>query len=72
VSESEVIDLVWSKVAEAGSMRALARKWGVTPSYVSDLLGGRRSPGPMILNPLGLKRIDIVDYLPKSNKSRKS
>lgn len=68
MTESEVIALVRRKVDEAGSMREYARQTGVTVSYVSDLLNGRRAPGPKILGPLGIERVKVVDYRPKRRK----
>lgn len=38
------------------SMRAAGRQWGVSAAYLSDILSGRRTPGPTILKILGLKR----------------
>ena len=35
----------------------LAREFGVSPSYLSDVLSGRREPGASILEPLGLRRV---------------
>lgn len=62
LSEAEVRQTVHDRVVRAGSMRAAAREFGVTVSYVSDLLNGRRAPGPKILGPLGLERIKMVVY----------
>lgn len=68
VTESEVISLVREAVDRAGSMRKLASEWGVSPPMISDLLGGRRGPGPKILRHLGLKRIKSVSYV-KDNRN---
>ncbi len=72
MTESDVIDLVRSEVARAGSMRELSRQWNVSCAYISDFLGGRRAPGPAILTPMGLERRVIVDYvkIPKNGKSK--
>jgi transcriptional regulator with XRE-family HTH domain len=40
-----------------GSQSSLARKLGISKSYMSDLLLGTRQPGPLVLHQLGLKRI---------------
>ncbi len=71
MTESDVIDLVRSEVARAGSMRELSRQWNVSCAYVSDIVGGRRSLGPAILNHLGLERRVTVDYV-KIQKNGKS
>ncbi len=65
MTESEVVALVRIAIAKAGSIRALGRQWGVTPSYLCDLRDGRRAPGPKILDQLGLKRVKVVTYEPK-------
>ena len=53
-TEQQIRQHVAALASAAGSMRALAREWGVDPSYLSDFLNGRRGPGPKILGPLGL------------------
>lgn len=42
---------------EAGGRSALARKLGITASYVGDLLDGKRDPGDKVLPLLGLKKV---------------
>jgi hypothetical protein len=32
---------------------------------MSDLLSGRRAPGPKILDQFGLERVKTIEYLPK-------
>lgn len=53
-----VLAMIERKVMAAGSLRAYARATGVTAAYVSDVLRSRRDPGPKILAPLGLERIE--------------
>ena len=55
----------------AGSIRALARKWGVSAPYLSDVLLGRREIGPKILVPLGLKKTRTVGIIYSFNGKRK-
>lgn len=43
-----------------GSQRALAKELGVGEPYLSDVIHGRRDPGPKILKALGLER--VVSY----------
>ena len=52
----EVLALLRKEVAAVGSMRAYARQHGYTVAYLSDVLRGRRDPGPKVLTPLGLVR----------------
>lgn len=47
---------------QAGGVCALASLLGVSPSYVSDVLSGRRAPGPRFLAVVGLKK--VVLYVP--------
>jgi transcriptional regulator with XRE-family HTH domain len=39
-----------------GTQRAAAEKLGITQSYLSDILNGRRDPGEKLLTALGLER----------------
>ena len=45
---------------QAGSQEALARQCRVSPSYLSDVLRGRREPGDKLLRALGILR--VVEY----------
>ena len=36
---------------------ALAKELGVSPAYLSDILRGKRDPGPQVLGALGLERV---------------
>jgi hypothetical protein len=62
--------LIEAESRKAGGMRALARKWKVSASYISDILGWRRHPGPSILNHLDLIAIRrvTVEYVRKGKK----
>lgn len=70
MTEAEVVELVRVGAAKAGSLREYARQTGVTASYISDLLNGRRAPGPKILGPLGLERLKVIEYRPVKAKRR--
>jgi hypothetical protein len=67
MNESQVVDKVRKEIERAGSLRALAREWGVSPCYLSDLMNGRRGPGPSILGPLGLVRVQRITFEPAGN-----
>jgi len=43
-------------VEEAGSQRNLAKKMGVSPMFLCDILKGRRDPGEKFLSALGYSR----------------
>ena len=53
-------DLVRAYISDRGGVRSLAREWGVSPSYISDLSHGRRMPGEKILSRIGWKRVQTV------------
>ncbi len=59
LSKNEVLALLRARAEKAGSQRALAERLGVTPAYLSDVLQGRREPGPKILAALGLRRVEM-------------
>ena len=45
---------------EAGSQRLLAKKLGVSPMFICDILKGRREPGDKLLKALGMyKHVSI-------------
>jgi DNA-binding transcriptional regulator YdaS (Cro superfamily) len=46
-----------------GNQAAWARDHNLSPAYVSDVINGRREPGPAILEALGIER--VVVYRPK-------
>lgn len=51
----DAIALLKSKI-EGGSLREYAASIKCSPSYLSDILHGRRAPGPKVLKALGLDR----------------
>lgn len=57
------VEILRSKVGDNQS--AWARSRGISPSYVSEVLAGRRDPGKLILDALGLER--VVTYRRKKN-----
>ena len=56
LSKADLVKMLLQRAKRAGSQQALAEALGVTPAYLSDVLGGRREPGPKILAALGLRR----------------
>lgn len=63
MTEEDIVADLRQRVEAAGSMRELARQYGVSVSYVSDCLNGRRAPGPGILGPMGYRRVVQVIYV---------
>lgn len=56
-TEDDVRAMLAKLREEAGGTRALATSLGLSPSYVSDVLNGRRGPGPDFLKALGMRRV---------------
>ena len=67
--ERHVALMVKDKIKAAGSLRALAKEWGVSPSHLSDVVNGRRGPGPMLLSKLGLEKQVTVSFEPAGTSS---
>ena len=62
MTAAEVRDLLCQACQRAGSQQAWARRHGVSPQYVGDVLIGRREPGDKILDGLQIRK--IVTYEP--------
>ncbi len=56
LTEAEVRALLRGACRRAGSQDAWARRTGLSPQHVSDVLLGRREPAGQILRALGLSR----------------
>lgn len=52
--------------AAAGNAAAWAKRCGISPSYVSDVLAGRRPPGDKVLSALNVDR--IIKYREKDKR----
>ena len=44
-------------IQQAGGQRALARRLGLSPSYLNDVMRGKREPAGKLLSALGLQRV---------------
>jgi plasmid maintenance system antidote protein VapI len=53
-------------VKELGSQKAAAKKLGFTPSFINDVLQGRREMTEALASKLGFKR--VVTFMPKGRK----
>lgn len=62
MSETEMREKLKRYVRAIGSLREAARRWKVSPAYLSDCLNGRRAPGPSVLKPVGYERVVEVTY----------
>ena len=56
VAPEAVLDELRAAIARQGSAAGWARRNGVGPGYLADVLSGRRPPGAKILQGLGLGR----------------
>lgn len=70
LSEQDVIARLRAAVSEAGGQRAFARKVGLTPAYVNDMLRGRRAIAEKVLDVLSIERIVVhtVTYREKRDE----
>lgn len=57
MSEDEMRDELRAACKAEGSQRAFAARLGVSPAYVSAVLGGVRPPSRVVLDALGLERV---------------
>jgi plasmid maintenance system antidote protein VapI len=53
-------------IEELGSQKAAARKLGFTPSFINDVLHGRREMTEALAAKLGFKR--VVTFVPRERK----
>jgi len=60
ISETEMHQRLELMIENAGGVRLLARRLGVSAAYVSDVRHGKRGPGPKILGPMKLRRVRVV------------
>jgi hypothetical protein len=61
MTKADVLAKIEAAVRAAGTAQALAERWAVSPSYLSDVRAGKRDPGPAILAHLGLS--SIMNYV---------
>ena len=53
----QVLDMIREECAQAGSQYQWATKHRLSPAYISDVLQGRRNPGPAVLKALRLEAV---------------
>lgn len=53
-------------IREHGSQKAAARTLGVSPSFLSDVLKGKREPAGMMLTRLGYHRVVMYAEIEKA------
>jgi hypothetical protein len=52
-SAAEIVELLRGRVGYRRRANALARQLGVSHSYLSEVLAGKKLPGPKLLDALG-------------------
>jgi DNA-binding transcriptional regulator YdaS (Cro superfamily) len=68
LTASDVRREIMEEVADWGSQKAVAKRIGVSPAYLSDVLLCRREPGPKIASYFDLEPVTL--YRALSNVSR--
>lgn len=63
VDKPAVLAALAQSVAAGGNQLSWCKQNGISPAYLSDVLSGRRDPGPKILDALGLEPVTL--YQPK-------
>ncbi|NGZ03330.1 MAG: hypothetical protein CV090_09800 [Nitrospira sp. WS238] len=53
----QVLAMIREECAQAGSQYQWATKHKLSPAYVSDVIKGRRNPGPAVLKALKLEAV---------------
>ena len=57
MTHQDVLDLLRRRIAKRESMSAWAAEHGIAKSYLSQVLAGHTTPGPSVLDALGLKKV---------------
>jgi transcriptional regulator with XRE-family HTH domain len=57
LTAADVLNMLRSHISDERSQKDLAREIGVSETYVSLVLAGKRQPGPKVLTFLGLRRV---------------
>lgn len=55
----QVHDKLRDQVSHLGSQVAWAKKYGISPAYVNDVLKRNRAPGGLILRAMKLKKVTV-------------
>ena len=64
MSEAEMRVLIKSAKAQAGTWRALAKEYGVTPAYLHAMVSGSKPVTDDIARRLGYRRVRHVTFEP--------
>ena len=56
MTDSAMLALIRREVARLGGIRASAREWGLSHSYLARVLSGQQPTGPRLLAKVGWER----------------
>ena len=65
---NEVVKVLKKVVSKSGGAKKWADSYGVPVNLVLDVLAGRKEPGPIILNALGLDSFSEPEYQEQEEK----
>lgn len=57
--ETQVVGILRAEITQRGDQVDLARRIGITPQFLTDILTGHRHPSGRVLTYLGLKRVPV-------------
>lgn len=67
-TKEDVLVFLENEIKRLGSQAAFARAWGMSPTYVSEVVSGSRDPGPKILTAFRLAErklfVPVPDDIP--------
>ena len=67
-TDQDLAGIVKARLAKKGmTLRALAREMGISETYLSDFVHGRRNAGPTIIDKLGYQAIPHYPPKPKAS-----
>jgi hypothetical protein len=59
--ESELLPYIKKRMGSK-TQRVFAAELGITPQFLNDLLHGHRSPGPLVLKALKLRKVVTYEF----------
>jgi transcriptional regulator with XRE-family HTH domain len=68
MTPEEFIAYLTEQVDAYGSQLAFARHYGVSPSYLSDVMRRKREPGPSMLHALGFRKVVTYKRISKGGE----
>ena len=69
MNADEVRQILRNKIGD-GTQSDLAKKMGISPSYLNDILNGLREPGGGVLDALGLRRVADYQYIKRPGRAK--